>query len=111
VTNIRRRKAKPRRYMDLSVVVPGVREHLIRAEYAYSVDPRYDPPRLHRTVLDALETGEPVEVDASELPGERADIIRTFGGLYSRVVLVGDDLVTVVQPVAGPLEPPGAADS
>jgi hypothetical protein len=106
VTNIRRRKAKPRRYTDVSVVEPGAREHLIRAEYEYGVDPRYDPRRLDRTVLDALEAGEPVEVDAWELPGEPADIIRTFGGLYSRVVLVGDDLVTVVQPVAGPLEPP-----
>ena len=107
MTNIRRRKAKPRRYADVSVVVPGAREHLIRDEYEYSVDPRYDPPRLDRTLLDPLEAGEPVTLDAWQLPGEPEQSIADYGGLYAVVRVGADDTVTVVAPVDGPLGLPG----
>jgi hypothetical protein len=91
----------------VSVVVPGAREHLIRDEYSYTVDPRYDPPRLDRTLLDPLEAGEPVTVGAWELPG---DSWRELGGMYAVVQLDADDTVTIVKPADGQLALPDESD-
>jgi len=105
MTNIRRRKTKARR-AAASVVVPGARAHLIAAEYEYGQDPRTTPSALDRELLDPLEAGAAVEVDAWELPG---DAWRSFGGMCARVRLDvgGDDVVTLVEGVDGPLALPG----
>ena len=93
MTTIRRRKAKPRRYEDVSIFVPGVRADLIEREYECSLDPRTDPPTLHRDLLDPLEAGEPVEIPAWLLG---MDVVRQVGGGMDVRMIVGtDDIVTV----------------
>ena len=90
----RRRTPKPHRYENVVVHVPGARAHL--AEGYAEPDPRYDPPRVDRAMLDLLEAGEPVVVAAWELPG---GVWRDFGdGIDAEDVLVvvdADDTVSV----------------
>jgi hypothetical protein len=65
--------------------VPGVRQYLIEQEHENAWDPRTDPRTLHRDLLDPLEAGEPVTLDAWQLPGESEQIIADDGGLYAVV--------------------------
>lgn len=107
MTNVRRRKAKSRR-PAASVVVPGARARLIVDQYEYGWDPRTDPPTGNRELLDPLESGEGVTVDAWEL-GD--DLWRQFGGMYARVRVDDDDVVTLIEPVDGPLALPDDHES
>jgi hypothetical protein len=107
VSNVRRRKAKVRRYEHVNVTVPGARKYLIEQEREYGVDYRLDPPALVRTpTLDALEHDETVEVDAWELPGDTDWTAATFGGLYAVVRVGPEDTVTLIAHVDGPLDLP-----
>jgi hypothetical protein len=59
--------------------IPGARARLIADEYEY-VDASTCSPTVDRTLLDPLETGEPVVGDAWKLPGEAW---RSFDGMYA----------------------------
>jgi hypothetical protein len=90
----RRRTPKVRRYGAVAMVVPGARREL--AEGYAEPDPRYNPPRVDRTMLDVLDSGAPVVVEAWRLPDAAW---RSFGeGIDAQDVLVvveADDTVRV----------------